>query len=248
MTRRSGRRVTATGDDATAPLRVTAAGAPPGSGPGPIAPDGYPVELYAALPPAPEEALILRAIRPGSAILEFGAGAGRMTHHLLGAGHRVVAVDESAEMLAHVRDARTVRSRIEDLALGECFDVVLLASHLVNVPDGGQRRALLDACARHVAPGGWLLVERHPPAWFDDVAPGTTTNDGLTTTLRDIGRPAPGLIEATVVYRLGDREWTQRFTAERVDDDALQAAMAASGLRLTGFLDDGRAWARGEPR
>jgi len=61
-----------------------------------------------------------------------GCGTGRITHPLVALGHPVVAVDESPEMLAHVRDAEKVCARIEHLALGRRFDVVLLASHLIN--------------------------------------------------------------------------------------------------------------------
>jgi hypothetical protein len=43
-------------------------------------------------------------------------------------------------MLAHVRGAETVRGRIEELALGRRFDVVLLASHLINADDAGLAR------------------------------------------------------------------------------------------------------------
>jgi SAM-dependent methyltransferase len=217
-----------------------------GSGPGAIARDGCAVDLYAAMPPAREAALVCAAIPPAQAILELGAGAGRMTHPLVAAGHRVVAVDESAEMLARIRGAETVEARIEDLRLAERFDVVLLASHLVNEPDAQTRTALLDACARHVGDDGCVLVERHPPAWFEGVRPGTTAAGALTMTLRDVGRPEPGLVEATIDYRLDERTWTQRFTARRLDDDQLAEALAASGLRLAGFLDDACAWARAE--
>lgn len=48
------------------------------------------------------------------------------------------------EMLAHVRGAETVISRIEDLRLGRRFDVVLLTSHLIEKPDIEQARAFLS--------------------------------------------------------------------------------------------------------
>src|SRR5438093_6907399 len=86
----------------------------------------------------------------GSSILELGCGAGRVTHPLVALGHPVVAVDESPEMLAHVRGAETVRARIQDLRLGRPFDAVLLASFLVNVADHGLRRRTLEVCREHV--------------------------------------------------------------------------------------------------
>jgi SAM-dependent methyltransferase len=116
----------------------------PGSGPGVITPDGCAVDFYALLPPGREPEIIHRAAgRAGASILELGSGTGRITGALAKLGHPVVAVDESPEMLARNRSAETVCARIEDLALGRTFDVVLLASNLLNAPDTGIRQALL---------------------------------------------------------------------------------------------------------
>src|SRR5262245_60192668 len=79
-----------------------------GTGPGVITPDGCAVDLYAILPPGPDPDIIHGAIPAGAPILELGSGAGRVTRSLLALGHPVVAVDESPEMLAHVRGAETV--------------------------------------------------------------------------------------------------------------------------------------------
>lgn len=99
------------------------------------APDGSPVGLYATLAPLGEPELIDAAVPPGSEILELGCGAGRLTHELLALRHPVVAVDNSPEMLAHVRGAETVLSDIETLQLDRTFPVVLLASNFLNATD-----------------------------------------------------------------------------------------------------------------
>ena len=122
-----------------------------GSGPGAIAPDGSAVDFYAALPLAETNAdLIHGALGQGATILELGAGCGRVTHPLVARGHPVVAVDDSAEMLARIHGARTVCSRIEDLDLGERFDAVLLMSYLVGYRARGP---LLSSCG-----GMWPLT------------------------------------------------------------------------------------------
>ena len=218
-----------------------------GSGPGVITPDGCAVELYALLPPMGEPELVHAAIPAGASILELGAGAGRMTARLVELGHPVVAVDESAEMLAHVRGAETVRARIQDLALGHRFDAVLLASFLVNTPDRALRGRFLRACREHVADGGQVLVQRHPPAWFDDAAEGERTTGGITFRLRDLGRPGPGLLAATAEYQVGERTWTQTFTTERLDDGALAAALAGAGLAVDAYLTGDGSWVRALP-
>ena len=97
------------------------------------------MELYELLPPGEEPAIVHAAVPPGASILELGAGAGRVTHPLLRLGHPVVAVDESPEMLARIHGAETVSAKIQSLDLGRRFDLVLLASHLVNVPDDDLR-------------------------------------------------------------------------------------------------------------
>lgn len=213
-----------------------------------ITPDGCAVDFYAMLRPGPEPEIIHRAAgeRP-SAILELGAGAGRVTGALAALGHRVVAVDESPEMLARISGAETVCARIEDLRLGRRFDVVLLCSHLINVPDDGVRAALLDACARHVAASGCVVIEQHEPGWFDRAAETEQEADGIVFRLAGVSRPGPGLLSATVEYAAGGRLWTQSFTAMRVDEAHLLAALEAAGLALDSYLTPDRSWIRAVP-
>ncbi|MDF2711707.1 MAG: methyltransferase protein, partial [Nonomuraea muscovyensis] len=125
-----------------------------GTGTGPITRDGSPVEFYLLMKAGDEPDVVAGVTPPGGSVLELGCGVGRVTHPLVERGFEVVAVDESAEMLAHVRGARTVRSGIQDLRLERRFDLVMLASHLVQTAEEEGRRLLLDTCARHVAPDG----------------------------------------------------------------------------------------------
>jgi SAM-dependent methyltransferase len=212
-----------------------------------IAPDGCAVELYALLPAMGEPEVVHAAIPAGASVLELGAGAGRVTHRLVELGHPVVAVDESPEMLGRIRGAETVRARIQELDLGRRFDAVLLASFLVNTPDDGLRRGFLAACREHVEPGGCVLVQRHPPAWFDEVAEGERTSDGVTFRLRDLRRPGPGLVAATAEYQAGERVWTHEFTARRLDDGELAAALAEAGLAVDAYLTGDGSWVRAVP-
>jgi SAM-dependent methyltransferase len=206
------------------------------------------------VPPRGEPEIIDAVAPPNASILELGAGAGRVTHPLIALGHSVVAVDESPEMLAHVRGARTVVASIEALDLGERFDVVVLASHLVNVPDDDLLAAFLATCARHVRDTGSVVIQRHPVGWFDTAVPSRRTvpaSDGveaITYVLDGISRPTPDHLAATAEYIAGDRHWTQTFVARRIDDDRLRAVLAAAGLRLDdGYLTDDGGWLRARP-
>ncbi|HET9556588.1 MAG TPA: SAM-dependent methyltransferase, partial [Actinomycetota bacterium] len=105
----------------------------------------------------------------------------------------------------------------------------------------------LEACRRHVGDGGRVLVQRHPPAWFDEAAEGERTDGGITFRLRDLGRPRPGLLAATAEYQVGQRVWTQRFTARRLDDEDLAAALAEAGLVVDAYLTGDGSWVMAVP-
>ncbi|WP_084963507.1 class I SAM-dependent methyltransferase [Thermoactinospora rubra] len=219
-----------------------------GTGPGAITPDGSPVEFYRLLG-AEEEADVVAGVVPaGGTILELGSGTGRVTHALVERGFRVVAVDESPEMLAHVRGAETVCARVQELDLGRRFDGVLLSSYLVNVPDDALRHDFLAACARHVAPGGSVLVQWQPAEAHE------RWQAGRGRTMGDIGihmvaleRVAPTLFSATMEYRHRDRVWTQSFTSRQLTDEELAAELARAGLALDRFLTEDRTWVRVVP-
>jgi SAM-dependent methyltransferase len=218
-----------------------------GEGPGSITADGCPVDLYAAMRAGREPELIASAVPAGAAILELGAGAGRVTRELVASGYSVVAVDESAEMLAHIDGAQTVVSSIEGLDLARRFDAVLLCSHLINTSDPVQREEFVATAARHVDRDGCVVIERHDPGWFDTAAESRSAHDGVEFRLFDLTRPGGGLLAATVEYRLGEKTWRQSFVAERIDDAALSATLTGHGLIVDRQLDDAGAWIRATP-
>jgi len=206
-----------------------------------VAPDGSPVEVYLALPAGETPEIIDSVLRPHSSILELGSGPGRITHPLVALGHDVVAVDDSAAMLAHIRGARTVRADLFSLDLDQKFDAVVAGSHLINAPDRARRLQLLEICRRHVSASGFVLIERYAPDWAADPPPshGTSGDVGITFQpidtdhLRFCGR---------VTYQLGDRTWIQKFEGRNVTDETLAFEAAAVGLRVMGWLDDDRTW------
>ncbi|MFC7586757.1 class I SAM-dependent methyltransferase [Nonomuraea antimicrobica] len=164
----------------------------PGTGPGPITPDGSPVDFYTLLGPGADPEIVAQVTPPGGSVLELGAGVGRVTHPLVDRGFQVVAVDESPEMLAHIRGARTVHARVQELRLGERFDTVVLASQLVNTAHDQTRRELVAACARHVRPGGTVLIQWMPAEAHDRWHVGMGRQDGdLTITMAAVEEVSP---------------------------------------------------------
>ncbi|WP_329129563.1 class I SAM-dependent methyltransferase [Streptomyces sp. NBC_01476] len=218
-----------------------------GTGPGPITPDGCAVELYTRLSIGAEPGIIAGAVPAGASILELGAGAGRMTHPLLDLGFTVTAVDESAEMLAHVRGARTVCGPIEDLGLDEKFDVVMLASFLVHAARTGLRDALLAACRRHVADDGCVLIQREGEDYHADVPREIVHPAGYTVRILSVEPVGDGVNSVHSEYVFPDAVWTQTFLARPLTKDAFESALAAADLRVDRYLTEDRVWVRAVP-
>jgi SAM-dependent methyltransferase len=215
---------------------------PLGTGPGAITTDGCAVDVYLQVPTEGEPELIHANLPAGASVLDLGAGVGRIADPLADLGHSVVAVDDSQDMLAHIRAARPVHSRIETLDLPTRFDAVLLASHLANTPDQAERRALIGAAVRHLAPGGVVFVQWQPPEWFDMLRPGTRPGRtfGTVTSSMEVHSIDDGVLDATMSYQIGDAVWTQRFQSRGLAD--LPAELAACGLVFDRFLTPDRAW------
>ncbi|KOV99559.1 MULTISPECIES: class I SAM-dependent methyltransferase [Streptomyces] len=218
-----------------------------GTGPGAITPDGCAVELYARLPVGEEPDIIAAAVPAGAHILELGCGVGRMTHPLLERGFTVTAVDESADMLARVRGARTIRSSIEDLDLGEKFDVVMLASFLVHAGDEEVRRGLLRTCARHVADGGCVLIQREGPNHHTDVPRERVDPSGFTVRIASVEPAGEGVNSVHAEYVFPDAVWTQTFLSRPLTKEQFESALAEAGLEVDTYLTPDGMWVRAVP-
>jgi SAM-dependent methyltransferase len=209
-----------------------------------VAPDGSPVALYATLPPLGEPELIHAAVPAGAEILELGAGAGRITHPLLALGHRVVAVDNSAEMLALITGAETVLADIETLDLGRRFPAVVLASNFVNHPDAEERRVLLACCSRHVQSGGQVLIQGFPRDW----TPRTEWSELGDVRLRLRSYTLEGdVVSGEMEYVVDGRQLLHEFESKLLSAEELDDDLAAVGLRRDRELDDSGSWTEAVP-
>jgi SAM-dependent methyltransferase len=195
------------------------------------APDGSPVEVYARLPELGEGEIVASVLPAGASLLELGCGTGRITRQLVRLGYRVTAVDESAEMLAHVRDAETIRAQIEGLDLGRRFDAVLLASNLITA-EPEQRRAFLDTCRRHA---DVAVCEGLPLGWSPE--DGDTVLGEVVSRLH-VESVEDGLVRGEMEYESEGETWRHSFEMRVFADEAeLSAALAEAGLRLERWLD-----------
>jgi SAM-dependent methyltransferase len=192
-----------------------------------------------------EDALINAAIDPGSSILELGCGTGRITRPLLALGHRVVAVDESADMIARVTETETICSTIGDLRLDRRFDVVLMMSYLINVADDAERLRLLQTCAHHVRPGGSVLLQQQVPGMLR--GPAVMTNEHRRMEVSDVEELPGNRQAAKLTYTIGDRTWSQRILTQNLSEERLTAQLTEVGLTLTDYLTPDKTWIRARP-
>jgi hypothetical protein len=161
----------------------------------------------------------------GVATLDGTSGAGRIVLALSGAGIRcdpitqlVVPPDLSLEGL------RT-------LDLGTRHPVVVLGSHLVNLPEETRRAAFLGLAARHATMDGTVVVEHHPIDWAEtaaDVEPTPGSSVGMEEVRRD-----PPFVSAVSVFDMGGRVERRPFIARVLSERELAEALAGVGLRVT---------------
>ena len=213
-----------------------------GTGPGEITGDGCAVELYALLPPLGEAGIVHAAVPEGASILELGCGTGRILKPLARLGHRVHGVDESPGMLARLTDLPVTCSPIESLRLDARFDVVLLASTLLNASHR-QRRAFLTTCRHHLPDDGVAVFQYHPPAWFEAFpdAPRESEVGGISVITRSC-RKVPSGIACELEYRAAGRTWTHAWTSHEISDAELTADLAAAGLAFGRWLTGDHTW------
>lgn len=102
--------------------------------------------------------------------LDAGCGFGRVGIELTARGVDVVGVDLDPDLLERAkRRAPGLDWRLADLAtvaIGRPFDVVVVAGNVIGFVEATNRADAVQNCARHVAPGGWLIMGNQlKPSW-----------------------------------------------------------------------------------
>jgi SAM-dependent methyltransferase len=219
-----------------------------GAGPGAITSDGCAVEFYALLPTFGEPDLVHAAVPPGASILELGCGTGRILRPLAALGHPVTGVDDSPDMLARVPDLPTACSPIQSLRLGRLFDVVLLASTMINA-DPGTRAGFLATVRSHLRDHGIAVFQQNPPGWFETFQDAERVRDdpgGIRRVVR-AAHWAPPSLSVEIEYQAGGHVWTHAWTSYQIGDEELAGDLAAAGLRFGARLTGDHAWFTARP-
>lgn len=139
---------------------------------------------------------LLALAGPDPKVLDLGCGAGEpIARYLVERGCRVTGVDFAAAMLAiasaRLPEARWLEGDMRELDLAERFDAIVAWDSFFHLTRAEQR-AVIPRLARHLAPGGALLVTVGP-------------EDGEVT----------GTVDGAAVYHasLSPEEYARRLSA-----------------------------------
>jgi SAM-dependent methyltransferase len=200
------------------------------------------------------EWLIQRAdLKPDSHVLDAGCGPGLVSEALLGAGHRVLGIDLSPEMIDRARRrctaygarARFANQSVFDSALPGPFDAALSRFVLHHMTDAA---AFVRRQVELLRPGGCLVVCDHTTdpdpavaAWHNDIErrrDRTHTRNLSAGGLVDLMAGA-GLADirfAEMPFVLDFDEWFERGTpadTKAAVYQRLRAAPPVRGFRVT---------------
>ncbi|MCU1364009.1 MAG: Methyltransferase type 12 [Acidimicrobiaceae bacterium] len=107
------------------------------------------------------EATFVLGLNPAT-VLDAGCGTGRVAIELARHGVEVVGVDRDSSMIAEARGRAPqltwVLADLSTVALGQLFDVVVLAGNVPLFCPIDARPALVTSCAAHVIEGGAMIA------------------------------------------------------------------------------------------
>ena len=114
----------------------------------------------------------LERVAPGSAVLSAACGAGRYDGLLLGAGHSVVGIDQSAGMLArakeHFPEVRYQKMALQEMHFRETFDGIICMDAMEHIcPE--DYPGILRGFQEALKPGGvlYFTADREEEPDFD---------------------------------------------------------------------------------
>lgn len=178
-------------------------------------------------------------------VVELGCGSGRLTRHLVDAGHRVLATDASPAMVDLARTVVPDAEGVEVLVLPEdpipVADAVVSVGHVCcYLPDEAAVAAGLRAAARAVRPGGVLALDlcdrTYGEARVDAPPYVRVEDDWVIVTRYTVPGPARFVRRITTFVRAPDGSWRrddEEHVNVLVDTAAVPGLLAEEGLTAT---------------
>jgi SAM-dependent methyltransferase len=158
-------------------------------------------------------------------VVELGCGSGRLTRHLVNAGHRVVATDASSAMLDLARQYAPGAEEFRVLALPDdpipAADAIVSVGHVLNyLPDVESLERALVAAAHALLPAGVLAVDVCDLEWGearrDAPNQGRVGEDWAIVT--EFSRPSPDRFVRQMAVFVRNDDGTWRRDDERHDN------------------------------
>jgi SAM-dependent methyltransferase len=195
---------------------------------------------------APGILALLEPVRERSGlVVEIGCGTGLLTHHLVEAGHRVVATDASPAMLEIAREHAPGTVDVRPLVLPDDpippADAVVSVGHAVSyLPDEAAVERALVAVAGALRPGGVLALDLCDLAWGEarrDAPPfGKVTDDWAIVTRFSLPSPGRFVRDITTFVRHDDGTWRrddERHESVLIDTALVPALLHRHGVEAT---------------
>ena len=191
---------------------------------------------------APGILAVLEPVRArGGLVLEIGCGSGRLTRHLLDAGHRVVATDASEAMLDLARRTAPDAVDIHRLTLPDdpvpAADAIVSVGHALSYLDDvpAVERAL-GALALALRPGGVLALDLCDLRWAEAHQDGRVvaqvSDNWAIISRAHVPDPDHYVREMTTFVRVGDgwRRDDERHVNVLLDTSRVPALLMAHGI------------------
>jgi hypothetical protein len=124
----------------------------------------------------------------------------------------------------------------------------MLASFLVHAGDEEVRRGMLRTCARHVAKGGCVLIQREGEDYHSNVPRERADPSGFTVRIVSSEPLGNGANSVHVEYDFPDARWTQTFLARPLTKEQFESALEEAGLEADTYLTPDRTWVRAVPK
>ena len=205
-------------------------------------------------PWGPDHDWFVSLVGTAGSVLDLGCGTGIFTAALATRGIEAFGVDPAGAMLdiARTREGgaqvRWVQSDAQVLALGQCFDAVVMIGHAFQtLLARSDRAAVLGVIKRHLAPGGRFFLDSRNPdareweAWrqADTLRILPHSEHGLVERWNAAREEAPGIIALETHYRLPNGRHLQALSRLAFPGfDELSGLILASGLQVDRWAGD----------